>query len=213
LKSNVDFSEVTAKEAPTPTADVPKYDNTIAASGYPTLRFRADAIVASATEKANAMASNAVEQTHIIAVNTAANASELMKDTADRVNTFIHDTTKITNSKVLANPTVRETSEKLREELAADSHELAHKDYGIQGAVQKHEGVLLNGIRDIGWHRPTIEIPDPLIGGLPNGRLFSMIRRFNKVSWRPDSMWLLSNIIRTYLMFALFHWKSPTDLI
>lgn len=181
-QTHVDYSDKNAKDALMPIAGVPNHDNTATASGGQSLKERADEIAASATERTSAMASSAVGQMHITAANTAANMSLLAKDTAHKVNASVNDTTETAKLKVLSNPSLQDTSQRLREEFAADSHELAHKDYGIRGAVQRRDGIPLNGVRDIGWHRPTLEIPDPLIGGLPNGRLFSMIRRFNKVS-------------------------------
>jgi hypothetical protein len=38
----------------------------------------------------------------------------------------------------------------------------------------------VGAVTDIGWHRDTALIPDPLISGTPNGTLFTYIRRFNK---------------------------------
>ncbi|KAF7959421.1 hypothetical protein EAE96_001040 [Botrytis aclada] len=85
-----------------------------------------------------------------------------------------------TKLEAMTNFAVQDITEQVRENFSADSHEMARKDYGIRGAVQQHHGSSVNGIRDIGWHRPPTEIPDPLLGGLSNGRLFSLIRRFNK---------------------------------
>lgn len=76
-------------------------------------------------------------------------------------------------------PAIQEKTAALANDLSPDSHELAQKPADIKGAVQTDPPNEF--IRDIGWHKPTVEIPDPLIGGLPNGRLFSLIRRFNKV--------------------------------
>lgn len=79
-------------------------------------------------------------------------------------------------------PTFYETTELLRQEFSPDSHELAHRDTGLTGAVLTHyDEELPETTRDIGWHKANLEIPDPLIGDLPNSKLFSMIRRFNKV--------------------------------
>jgi hypothetical protein len=77
---------------------------------------------------------------------------------------------------------VEDATQTLRKNFAADSQELAHENHEIKGAIQTHrDGESNAGVRDIGWHKPTVEVPDPLIGGLPNGRLWAMIRRFNKV--------------------------------
>ncbi|KAG4432446.1 hypothetical protein IFR05_012061 [Cadophora sp. M221] len=76
-------------------------------------------------------------------------------------------------------PAIWEKSDVLTKGFIADSHDLAH-DYEIEGALQVHDEETNGGVRDIGWHRPNVEIPDPLIGGISNGQLFAMIRRFNK---------------------------------
>ena len=84
---------VNAKGALAPIAGAPIYDNT-AASG-PTLKDRTGAIVSSATEKANVIASNAAAQAHVVALNATVNAKQ----------------------RVMANPTVQDTTEQVRGEL------------------------------------------------------------------------------------------------
>lgn len=183
-----DPNEVNAKEALAPIACVPLDD------GARTSTFKdqanammsataekANAILASTTEGAGVMAGNAADQAQHFAMNAVASANLIAHNAADKVEAAAYDAGQTAKVKFLANPTVQDTTEQLRETFSADSHEMARKDYGIHGAVQRHQGVPINGVRDIGWHRPVIEIPDPLIGGLPNGRLFSLIRRFNKV--------------------------------
>ncbi|PQE09163.1 Proteasome subunit beta type protein [Rutstroemia sp. NJR-2017a WRK4] len=145
---------VHTKVALVPTAGAPTYDNTAASD--PTLKDRTDVIVTSATETAK-----------VIVSDTAAQAQSV-KAAVD------------TKLKAMTNLTVQYITEQVRENFSTDSHKIARKNYGVRGAVQQNQGILVNGVRDIGWHRPPTEIPDPLIGGLPNGRLFSMIRRFNK---------------------------------
>ncbi|TGO15620.1 hypothetical protein BTUL_0038g00510 [Botrytis tulipae] len=133
----------------------PTHDNTNA-SGH-TLKNKIDVILASAKETATVIDPDAAQAQFVsakAAVYTKLNA--------------------------MTNLTVRDITEQVWENFSADSHEIARKDYGIQGAVQQHDGSPVENIRDIGWHRPSTEIPDPLLGGLPNGRLFSLIRRFNK---------------------------------
>lgn len=134
----------------------PTHDNTNT-SGH-TLRNKIDVILASAKETATVIHPDAAQAQFIFA--------------KEAVNT---------NLKAMTNLTVQNITEQVWENFSADSHEMARKDYGIQGAVQQHDGSPIDNIRDIGWHRPPAEIPDPLLGGLPNGRLFSLIRRFNKV--------------------------------
>ena len=61
----------------------------------------------------------------------------------------------------------------------ADSHELAEKVPEVKGVAQQGNREIQT--KDIRWHKPTADIPGPLIGDVPNGQLWSMIRRFNKV--------------------------------
>jgi len=67
-------------------------------------------------------------------------------------------------------------------ELNPDGHEIARKAPPVAGAVQDHQNRSNESdVRDLGWHLQSHELPDPLIGELSNGELFSRIRRFNKV--------------------------------
>lgn len=80
---------------------------------------------------------------------------------------------------------INEATQGLQKELNPDSHELARENPAIQGAVTQHAAIGTDGsVTDIGWHKDTAMIPDPLIQGIPNGALFSFIRRFNKVRHR-----------------------------
>ncbi|KAL5325623.1 hypothetical protein ACEPPN_006751 [Leptodophora sp. 'Broadleaf-Isolate-01'] len=76
-------------------------------------------------------------------------------------------------------PAIREKSDIITKSFIADSHDLAH-GFEIEGALQVHDEQTNGGVKDIGWHKPNVEIPDPLIDGITNGHLFTMIRRFNK---------------------------------
>lgn len=80
---------------------------------------------------------------------------------------------------------IQDKAAQIHKDFTANSHELACASPEIEGAIQSHQnGDVEIGVRDIGWHKSTVEIPDPLIGTIPNGELFSMIRRFNKVRCR-----------------------------
>jgi hypothetical protein len=86
-------------------------------------------------------------------------------------------------------------------EFNATSHGLAHETITAAdtGAVQKHPpGGRHSGTRDIGWHKPVDDIPDPLVFDIPNGRLWSMIRRFNKVCPSLQTLMLLTSSDRAY---------------
>lgn len=37
-------------------------------------------------------------------------------------------------------------------------------------------------VMDLGWHEKEDAVPNPLVGGLPNEELWTLVRRFNKVS-------------------------------
>ncbi|CZS88422.1 uncharacterized protein RAG0_00177 [Rhynchosporium agropyri] len=76
-------------------------------------------------------------------------------------------------------PAIQQTTHDINQSFEADSHDLAHSS-AVNGALQDGNGPVRGEVRDIGWHRPNLEIPDPLIGGITNGHLFAMIRRFNK---------------------------------
>lgn len=62
----------------------------------------------------------------------------------------------------------------------SDSHALANEsaDHKIKGAVQQnHEE---GEVRDMGWSDHPTNVPTPLVGGLPNEELWTLVRRFNK---------------------------------
>ena len=105
--------------------------------------------------------------------------------------TNIHDTKLPTMMATLqdqAHALVEGPAAILRKDLNADSHELAHQVPEVRGAVQTAQPSSSNAgvVRDIGWHKANVEIPDPLIGGYTNGELFQFIRRFNKVGLPPS---------------------------
>ena len=60
----------------------------------------------------------------------------------------------------------------------SDSHAIAISDHEEKGAVQKvqQEGE----VRDMGWREQPADVPTPLVGGLPNEELWTLVRRFNK---------------------------------
>jgi hypothetical protein len=65
------------------------------------------------------------------------------------------------------------------EEHPTDSHELANADHEEKGAAQVDHGQT--EVRDLGWNENPSDIPNPVVGGLPNEELWTLIRRFNKV--------------------------------
>ena len=60
-----------------------------------------------------------------------------------------------------------------------ESHELAMADHDEKGAAQLDHGQT--EVRDLGWSQPVEDAPVPLVGGLPNEQLWTLVRRFNKV--------------------------------
>lgn len=65
------------------------------------------------------------------------------------------------------------------ESKPTDSHALAHADHELQGAAQEiHDETE---VRDLGWSKHPKNVPAPLVGGLPNEQLWTLVRRFNKV--------------------------------
>jgi Protein of unknown function (DUF3292) len=67
------------------------------------------------------------------------------------------------------------------EEHPTDSHELANAEHEEKGAAQLDHGQT--EVRDLGWNESPAEVPNPVVGGLPNEELWTLIRRFNKVCY------------------------------
>jgi hypothetical protein len=65
------------------------------------------------------------------------------------------------------------------EEHPTDSHVLAHMDHDEKGVAQLDHGQT--EVRDLGWNDHPGDVPVPLVGGLPNEELWTLVRRFNKV--------------------------------
>ena len=72
-----------------------------------------------------------------------------------------------------------EVVEAHEEERPTDSHVLAHSDIEEKGVAQIKHGQT--EVRDLGWDENPTDIPNPLVGGLPNEELWTLVRRFNKV--------------------------------
>jgi hypothetical protein len=68
------------------------------------------------------------------------------------------------------------------EEHPTNSHELANADHEEKGAAQMDHGQT--EVRDLGWNESPSEVPNPVVGGLSNEELWTLIRRFNKVCFR-----------------------------
>ncbi|RDL38821.1 Uncharacterized protein BP5553_03161 [Venustampulla echinocandica] len=68
--------------------------------------------------------------------------------------------------------------ESVPEEAPTESHELANADHDQKGAAQLDHGQT--EVRDLGWSEDPVDVPKPLVGGLSNDELWTLIRRFNK---------------------------------
>lgn len=60
-----------------------------------------------------------------------------------------------------------------------DSHALANAEHEEKGVAQLNHGET--EVKDLGWNEPQGALPAPLVGGLENEELWTLIRRFNKV--------------------------------
>jgi hypothetical protein len=65
------------------------------------------------------------------------------------------------------------------EDHPTESHELAKSDHEEKGAAQRDHGQT--EVKDLGWNESPTEAPNPVVGGLANEELWTLIRRFNKV--------------------------------
>ena len=84
-----------------------------------------------------------------------------------------------TQSNSVASTMVTPTSSASGSNAPSESHALAASaDHDHIGAVQKdHEE---GEVRDMGWNDHPKDVPTPLVGGLPNEELWTLVRRFNK---------------------------------
>lgn len=60
---------------------------------------------------------------------------------------------------------------------ASDSHALAHADHEHKGEAQVGHD---DSVKDLGWNEHPADLPKPLVGGLSNEDLWTLVRRFNK---------------------------------
>jgi hypothetical protein len=71
-----------------------------------------------------------------------------------------------------------------KEEHPTESHALACTDQEEKGVAQMDHGQT--EVRDLGWNEHPTDVPVPLVGGLPNEELWTLIRRFNNVRYRIE---------------------------
>lgn len=79
------------------------------------------------------------------------------------------------------------------EEHATISHALANEDHIEKGAAQLEHGQT--EVKDLGWNDHPTDVPTPLVGGLPNEELWTLIRRFNKVGQFVDHFVIMADLI------------------
>ncbi|KAB8292447.1 hypothetical protein EYC80_008167 [Monilinia laxa] len=72
------------------------------------------------------------------------------------------------------------------EDIPTDSHALAIADHDEKGAAQVGHGNV--EVRDLGWSDESHEVLTPLVGGLPNEALWTLVRRFNKQMYHVKSL-------------------------
>jgi hypothetical protein len=84
-----------------------------------------------------------------------------------------------------------EIIEKHEQETPTMSHELANADHVEKGAAQEDHGQT--EVRDLGWNSPLSGMPSPMVGGLSNDELWTLIRRFNKVGALLGAAWWYSD--------------------
>lgn len=88
-------------------------------------------------------------------------------------------TSTSTNSNSVASIMNTPTSSTSASNGHSDSHALASAgDHEMKGAVQVNHEV--GEVRDMGWNDHPANVPTPLVGGLPNEELWTLVRRFNK---------------------------------
>jgi hypothetical protein len=73
-----------------------------------------------------------------------------------------------------------ETEQVVSNTLPTNSHKLANADHEEKGDAQI--GPSQTEVRDLGWNGSSSDIPNPLIGGISNEDLWTLIRRFNKAN-------------------------------
>lgn len=59
------------------------------------------------------------------------------------------------------------------------SHALANADHEEKGVAQRNQNI--DEVKDLGWNEHLKDVPTPLVGGLLNEELWTLVRRFDKV--------------------------------
>ncbi|KAH8597295.1 hypothetical protein B0O99DRAFT_508417 [Bisporella sp. PMI_857] len=72
------------------------------------------------------------------------------------------------------------------EQLPTDSHALANANHDEKGAAQCEHSQT--EVKDLGWNEPPTDVPNPLVGGLSNEELWTLIRRLNKQMYHVKAL-------------------------
>lgn len=70
-----------------------------------------------------------------------------------------------------------------------ESHALATADHDDKGIAQQHgQQNPDEEVKDLGWNEPPEKVPAPLVGGLRNEELWTLVRRFNKQTYHVKTV-------------------------
>ncbi|KAL2061795.1 hypothetical protein VTL71DRAFT_7173 [Oculimacula yallundae] len=92
---------------------------------------------------------------------------------------------EVVNAPVINEPEI--TVAAPEEEHPTESHALANADHEEKGVAQINHGHI-EEVRDLGWNDHPSDVPAPLVGGLPNEELWTLIRRFNKQMYHVKAL-------------------------
>jgi hypothetical protein len=87
------------------------------------------------------------------------------------------------------------------DEKPTASHELASIEQDDKGMAQIEHGDV--EVKNLGWNEESKNVPRPLVGGLSNEELWTLIRRFNKQIFCVKSITEVPVSESTYGVFLL----------
>lgn len=79
-----------------------------------------------------------------------------------------------------------EVVEVYKEDKPTASHRLVDANQDEKGVAQLEHGDV--EVKNLGWNEEARNVPRPLIGGLSNEELWTLIRRFNKQMFHVKSI-------------------------
>jgi hypothetical protein len=97
------------------------------------------------------------------------------------------------------------------DQAGTESHALATAEHDEVGAVQ--EDHFEEQANDLGWNSKEQDIPQPLIGGLSNEELVTLMRRFNKVSIPSSTVLILRSKYSTSKRFPKLPLADSTSTL